>query len=130
MSSSQWSWVGAHTFLAHTIGSFVAKPMLIRATIPIEAVDAINWNPRDGHFTGSELADWAGYSSRTSHSRYFWGLRPYLVWTPAGMPITWSLTKPKIDERAVLPAMLDREPYLLRADLTCCSRTMASLGGV
>jgi hypothetical protein len=60
----------------------------------------------------SQLAGWAGYGYCASHSRYFWGLRLYLVCTPAGMPIVWALADPKIDEREVLAAMLDREPDL------------------
>ncbi len=35
-----------------------------------------------------------------------------LVCTPTGMPICWALASPKIDEREVLAAMLDREPHL------------------
>ena len=46
------------------------------------------------------------------HSRWFWGLRLYLVCTPAGMPILWALADPKIGEREVLAAMLDVEPDL------------------
>ncbi|MFF7214931.1 transposase, partial [Streptomyces sp. NPDC008238] len=42
----------------------------------------------------------------------YWGLRLFLICTPAGMPITWALASPKIDEREVLAAMLDREPHL------------------
>ena len=60
----------------------------------------------------SDLAGWAGYGYCASHSRYFWGLRLYLVCTPAGMPILWALANPKLDEREVLAAMLDREPHL------------------
>ncbi|MEE1766800.1 transposase [Streptomyces sp. JV185] len=33
-----------------------------------------------------------------------------LVCTPTGMPILWALANPKLDEREVLTAMLDREP--------------------
>ncbi|MFD5514301.1 IS982 family transposase [Streptomyces sp. NPDC127051] len=58
----------------------------------------------------SDLAGWAGYGYCASHSRFFWGLRLYLVCTPTGMPILWSLANPKLDEREVLTAMLDREP--------------------
>ncbi len=58
----------------------------------------------------SDLADRAGYGYCASHSRFFWGLRLYLVCTPTGMPILWSLANPKLDEREVLTAMLDREP--------------------
>ncbi|EST37790.1 transposase IS402 [Streptomycetaceae bacterium MP113-05] len=60
----------------------------------------------------SELAGWAGYGYCASHSRFYWGLRLFLVCTPTGMPITWALASPKIDEREVLAAMLDREPHL------------------
>ncbi|WP_413798339.1 IS982 family transposase [Streptomyces iranensis] len=62
----------------------------------------------------SDLAGWAGYGYCRSHSRFYWGLRLFLVCTPAGMPITWALASPKIDEREVLTAMLDREPHLAR----------------
>jgi hypothetical protein len=60
----------------------------------------------------SELAGWAGYGYCASHSRFYWGLRLFLVCTPIGMPITWALANPKIDEREVMTAMLDREPHL------------------
>ncbi|MEU9735929.1 IS982 family transposase [Streptomyces sp. NPDC048002] len=62
----------------------------------------------------SEMAGWAGYGYCASHSRFFWGLRLFLVCTPIGMPITWALANPKIDEREVLAAMLDREPSLAK----------------
>ncbi|GAA2938663.1 hypothetical protein GCM10011428_66310 [Streptomyces violaceus] len=37
-------------------------------------------------------------------------MRLYLVCTPIGMPILWALANPKLNEREVLTAMLDREP--------------------
>lgn len=55
----------------------------------------------------SDLAGWAGYGYCASHSRFFWGLRLYLVCTPTGMPILWALANPKIGEREVLAAMLE-----------------------
>ncbi|OKI18597.1 IS982 family transposase [Streptomyces sp. CB03911] len=55
----------------------------------------------------SNLAGWAGYGYCASHSRFFWGLRLYLVCTLAGMPIMWALANPKIGEREVLAAMLE-----------------------
>ncbi|TMR94897.1 IS982 family transposase [Nonomuraea basaltis] len=61
----------------------------------------------------SNLAGWAGYGYCRSHSRYFWGLRLHLICTPAGLPITWALTTPKIDERQVLMAILDHDPDLI-----------------
>jgi hypothetical protein len=60
----------------------------------------------------SNLAGWAGYGYCPSHSRFFWGLRPHLVCTPAGLPVTWALAGPKLDERQVLMAVLDHDPTL------------------
>jgi hypothetical protein len=60
----------------------------------------------------SELAGWASYGYCRSHSRWFWGLRLYLICTPAGMPISWALANPKLDEREVVAAMLQVEPDL------------------
>jgi hypothetical protein len=51
----------------------------------------------------------AGYEYCASHSRFFWGLRLYLVCTPAGMPILWALADPKLGEREVLAAMVEAE---------------------
>jgi hypothetical protein len=57
----------------------------------------------------SDLAGWAGYGYCAAHSRFFGGLRLYLVCSPAGMPILWALADPKIGEREVLAAMLEVE---------------------
>jgi DDE family transposase len=65
----------------------------------------------------SDLAGWAAYGYCASHSRFFWGLRLYLVCTPAGMPILWALANPKIGEREVLAAMLQHDADLV-ADRT------------
>lgn len=61
----------------------------------------------------SNVAGWAGYGYCASHSRFFWGLRLHLVCTPAGLPITWALADPKLDERQVLMAVFDHDPTLL-----------------
>ena len=63
----------------------------------------------------SDLAGWAGYGYCASHSRYFWGLRLHLVCTPAGLPITFALTNPKIDEREVARDLFETAPDLLAA---------------
>lgn len=63
----------------------------------------------------SNLAGWAGYGYCASHSRFFWGLRLYLVCTPTGMPIMWALSSPKIGEREVLTAMLKVDAGLVAA---------------
>lgn len=61
----------------------------------------------------SNLAGWAGYGYCASHSRYFWGLRLHLVATPAGLPVAFALTNPKLDEREVALDMLESDPCLL-----------------
>jgi hypothetical protein len=61
----------------------------------------------------SQLAGWAGYGYCASHSRFFWGLRLYLVCTPSGMPILWALANPKLGEREVLSAMLQVDADLV-----------------
>jgi hypothetical protein len=57
----------------------------------------------------SEVAGIANYGYCASHSRWFWGLRLYLVCTPAGLPVMWALADPKIGEREVLEAMLEHD---------------------
>ena len=63
----------------------------------------------------SDLAGVAGYGWCASHSRYFWGLRLHLICTPAGLPITWALAHPKLDERQILMAVLDHDRHLITA---------------
>jgi hypothetical protein len=60
----------------------------------------------------SDMAGWANYGYCASHSRWFWGLRVYMICTSAGMPVLWALADTKIGEREVLAAMLDVEPQL------------------
>jgi DDE family transposase len=62
----------------------------------------------------SDLAGWANYGYCASHHRFFWGLRLYLVCTPAGMPILWALADPKLGEREVLAAMLEIDAELIK----------------
>jgi hypothetical protein len=61
----------------------------------------------------SDAAGWATYGYCASHSRFFWGLRLYLICTPTGMPIMWALADAKIGEREVVEAMLDHEAHLI-----------------
>ncbi|MEU0157258.1 IS982 family transposase [Micromonospora fulviviridis] len=63
----------------------------------------------------SDLAGDAGYGYCASHSRYFWGMRLYLVTTVEGMPVTWCLANPKLDERDVLAALLEVDHHLVQS---------------
>lgn len=62
----------------------------------------------------SDLAGFANYGYCASHSRFFWGLRLYLVCTPAGMPMLWALADPKLGEREVLAAMLEVDAEMIK----------------
>ena len=55
----------------------------------------------------SELAGWAGYGYCAAHSRWYWGLKLYLITTPDGMPVAWCLASPKLGEREVAGALLE-----------------------
>lgn len=62
----------------------------------------------------SDLAGHAGYGYCASHSRWYWGLKLYLVCAGDGMPIMWCLANPKIGEREVLAALLGHNHHLIR----------------
>jgi hypothetical protein len=54
----------------------------------------------------SELAGWANYGYCAAHSRWYWGLKLYLLATPEGLPVAWCLADPKIGEREVAAELL------------------------
>jgi hypothetical protein len=56
----------------------------------------------------SDLAGWAGYGYDPSHSRWYWGLKLYVLASPDGMPTAWCLANPGHGERQVAEALLDR----------------------
>jgi hypothetical protein len=56
----------------------------------------------------SALRGWADYGYCVSHSRFYWGLKLYLLCTPDGSPVAWCLASPKLGEREVACALLDR----------------------
>lgn len=57
----------------------------------------------------SDLSGHADCGSCASHWRFFWGFRLYLISTPEGMPVIWGLANPKLGEREVTQALLERE---------------------
>ena len=54
----------------------------------------------------SELAGWANYGFCAAHSRYYWGLKLYLLTTRDGIPVTWCLADPKLGEAEVTEDLL------------------------
>ncbi len=62
----------------------------------------------------SQVAGWGNDGYCESHSRFFWGLRLYLVCTPVRMPVLWALADPKLGEREVLAAMPEVDAALVR----------------
>jgi hypothetical protein len=63
----------------------------------------------------SALWGHAGYGYCASHSRFFWGFRLHLLTAGDGLPVMWCLAHPKLGDREVLAAMLDRDHRLVRA---------------
>jgi len=54
----------------------------------------------------SELAGLANYGYCAAHSRWYWGLKLYLLTTAEGMPVAWCLADPKIGEREIAAELL------------------------
>ena len=67
----------------------------------------------------SELAGWASYGYCAAHSRWYWGLKLYLLTTAEGMPVAWCLADPKLGEREVAAELLAqaRDQQALRAGM-------------
>ena len=55
----------------------------------------------------SALAGWAGYGYDPSHSRWYWGLKLYVLASPDGLPVAWCLANPTHGEREVAEGLLD-----------------------
>jgi hypothetical protein len=71
----------------------------------------------------SDLAGFANYGYCASHSRYYWGLKLYLVTTLEGMPIVWCLADPKLGEREVAAELLAHA-----CDLTALPASVVVIG--
>ena len=56
----------------------------------------------------SALGEAADYGWCAAHSRFFWGFRLHLVAAPDGTPRALHLASPKVDERTVGVALLER----------------------
>ena len=54
----------------------------------------------------SALAEWASYGWERSHSRWYWGLKLYVLACPDGMPVAWGLATPTLGEREVAAELL------------------------
>lgn len=67
----------------------------------------------------SDLAGWANYGYCAAHSRWYWGLKLYVIATVEGMPVTWCLADPKLGEREVAEELLGhaRETGALRTGM-------------
>ncbi len=80
----------------------------------------------------SGLAGWANYGYCAAHSRWYWGLKLYLLTTAEGMPVTWCLADPKLGERDVAEDLLAhardtgalRDKMIVLADKGLAGRAM------
>jgi hypothetical protein len=56
----------------------------------------------------SQLAGWAGYGYDRSHSRWYGGLKLYVLACPDGLPVAWCLATPTLGERQVAEVLLEQ----------------------
>ena len=66
----------------------------------------------------SALAGLASYGYCAAHSRWYWGLKLYLLTAPDGMPVNWCLASPRLGEREVAAELLADTPRPLLAGTT------------
>jgi hypothetical protein len=66
----------------------------------------------------SQLAGLASDGYCAAHSRWYWGLKLYLLTAPDGMPINWCLATPRLGERDVAADLLADTPRPLLAGTT------------
>lgn len=105
-----------------------AAATLISATITALAKDTPSWHdvlrlidstplPCGSRETvkRSDLSGHAGYGYCASHSRYLWGFRLYLISTPEETPVILGLANPKVGEREVTQALLEKDNHLVHA---------------
>jgi DDE family transposase len=81
----------------------------------------------------SALAEWASYGWDPSHSRWYWGLKLYVLAAPDGMPVAWGLATPRLGEREVAAELLGlasdhgllRQGMVIAADKGLAGRAFA-----
>jgi len=66
------------------------------SALPIRECSCPSAAPSRETVRRSELAGWAHYGRCAAHSRWYWGLKLYLITTPDGMPVAWCLADPKL----------------------------------
>ena len=120
-----------------------AAPLICKATMylaslcPSQASMRLWMRPRcraapRGRRSGGR--SWPGGELRLLrlHSRWYWGLKLYLITTAEGMPVAWCLADPKIGEREVAAELLGhardtgalRDQMIVLADKGLAGREM------
>jgi hypothetical protein len=66
----------------------------------------------------SALAEIASYGYCAAHSRWYGGIKLYLLCAPDGMPVNWCLATPRLGEREVAAELLQDTPASLLAGTT------------
>jgi hypothetical protein len=94
-------------FARHSPG-FYDDLLLIDST-PVECARSRETVKRGGHSSLKDaLANAADYGYCASHSRFFWGFRLHTLCALDGTPRAMALTSPKIDEKLVCLALVER----------------------
>ncbi len=83
--------------------------LLLIDSTPVECARSRETVKRAGSSSlAGAIADAADYGYCASHSRYFWGMRRPAIFAPDGTPRALELCSPKLGEREVGLALLDR----------------------
>jgi hypothetical protein len=101
------------TVLAHLAGQVPSAhdtARLLDAT-PIPCAASVQTVAR------SALRGWADYGDCASHSRWYWGLKLYVLTTIDGVATCWCLAPPTLGEREVAEALLEADRDCLRPGL-------------
>ena len=99
---------GARWLLDHVLAHLADQTPGVHDTIRLLDATAVPCAASRQTVTRSALRGWADYGWCPSHSRWYWGLKLYVLTTPDGSPVAWCLASPKLGEREVAMALLDR----------------------
>jgi hypothetical protein len=99
--------VGAGALLAVAMAKLAAEVPSATDTLRLLDATPVPCGTSRQTVKRSDLVGTANYGYCASHSRWYWGLKLYLVTTLDGIPLVWALADPKLGEREVAAELLD-----------------------